>query len=214
MTWTRLGRVGAILCGVTLSPSQHAAPRLLSFLQVGRSRIGFANDTLRDGGASVVVTQNTISDTRQLLGASRPVTTGDASTFLRSVCYFATGNSHMVLVLESEEMGNGTWLTGFSLLPAGRRPGRERHCGRLRVSSDSISTSSGLRLGLTRAQLEARLGMKGRDSANVVVYERAVDKPFRRPDGASETYTESSWLYVHFRRGKVAGFLGGRIDAS
>ena len=101
---------------------------LLSYLQVGRHRLGFSDDTLLERGRRAVVRSTSIKDAQRLLGSSVAYTTGDASTSLTSICYRLSGTPDMVLMLESEEMGGGIWLTGFSLLSRGARRAREPRC--------------------------------------------------------------------------------------
>jgi hypothetical protein len=214
-------RTTSLLCVLitVVTPSVRAQEQpgggpLLSYLQVGQYRLGFADETLLVRGRRTVVQTTSIKAVQRMLGSSRVHTSGDASTSLTSVCYRLAGAPAMVLMLESEEMGGGIWLTGFSLLASGARRSREHSCRALAIAPTAVRTNVGLRLGMSRHDVDTLLGLTGTDSAGVVVYERGADRKARTKDGSIQPYTEWAGFEVRFRNGIVVGFRGTRIDAT
>jgi hypothetical protein len=186
----------------------------LSYLQVGPHRVAFESDTFTRADVRVALQQSTIQSVTRLLGPARVIATGDASASLRSICYKLRGSGNMILILESEEMGGGKWITGFSLLRSGGRPEREHGCGRVDFDPAAIVTNSGVRLGLSRKQMSAILGIAGRDSAGVVLYDLLLEKRMKMKDGTTQPYTEGVGYEVRFRNDRVIGFSGSRVDAT
>ena len=119
----------------------------------------------------------------------------------------------MSLILEADEM-SGTHLGGFEFAPSGTRPELEQHCSDHAVRSADVRTNKGVRLGLSRTEAERLLKLKGRDSADVLIFERTVEKSYRDRTGSRVSYDESSTLSITFRNGIVVSFSGWRVNAS
>lgn len=205
--------IGSLSAVLTQQASHHDGP-LLSYLRVGPHVIAFESDTLTEGAKRVALVQSTFADARRKLGPAALEVRGDAGDVLRWVCYRLGGKAPMSLVLESDEMGGGKRVTGFEFVVAGSRPDLERRCAALSVQGGAVSTNTGLRLGLARREVNERLGVVGRDSAGVVVYDRTRQRVWHRADGGQDEYTESAGFVVRYVRGRVVAFSGYRVDAS
>lgn len=119
----------------------------------------------------------------------------------------------MSLILESGEMGGGTWLTGFTFARTGTRPDLERQCVTIAIDAHAVTTDLGLRLALTRQEVDVRLQAIGGDSAGLVVYERERERPFTNRQGQRDKYQEAAGFTVALHAGRVSGFSGWRIDS-
>lgn len=199
---------------VAATPHQRADIPLLSYLQVGPHRIAFEADTILEGGARIALVQSTFTDARRALGPASVSARGDAGDSFYWVCYRLTGSPRMSLILESDEMGGGTSIDNFELVPAGSRASLEHRCVATDIAGTSVVTNTGLRLGSSRADVNARLGMMGRDSAGIVVYDRSRELTMRYRDGRQVEYTQSAGFVVRFVHDHVASFTGYRLDAS
>jgi hypothetical protein len=105
------------------------------------------------------------------LGKAQPVSRGDGATGREQVCYVSTNHTgpKVHLVFESGELNAVFYLFA---------DGTDWKGSNLCVSSNQVSpalrTPSGLRLGLTRAELETLLGKPDRTTADKVIYYREV----------------------------------------
>jgi hypothetical protein len=187
---------------------------LLSYLRVGTTRLAFEADTLAENGRTVAMAQSTFEDASRTLKPVIVNLKGDAGDALRWVCFRLTGSPEMTLILESDEMGGGNRLGGFAFIPARSRPELERKCVTINVLPTTVATNMGLRLGLTRGEVANTLGVAGRDSADVVIFERTTKRTSRAADGTFTPYTEAAWFVVRFRSSRVVAFTGWRVDAS
>jgi hypothetical protein len=210
MTKRLLTLLGASVLAQLAGPARSP---LLRYLQIGSTRVAFENDTLVEDGRRVALTQSTIESVRAALGAAQPTDSGDAATSFRWICYRLTGTPAMSLILGSEEMGGGIYVTDFSFVPSNTEPRLERRCMPLDVDPTQVRTDRGLRVGLTRAQVDRILRVAGRDSARLVVYEQDVQRPFTNRDGKADKYTEAAGFTFEFRGGRAVGFSGWRIDS-
>ena len=208
--WIQFGALLTLGAPAISRMAQSASP-LLSYVIVGPHRVAFAPDTIREAGRRFVLAPATLQSVTLLLGPAAASDSGDAGESNRWVCYRLAGTPAMSLVLESGEMGGGKWLTGFTFVPAGSRPDLERECARSALAATSVQTDHGLRLGLTRNQVNARLGAVGRDSAGVVLYERSVQVG---KEEAPESYTKGSGFTVTLGAGRVVAFSGWRVDSN
>lgn len=208
---------GALLA-IVLAPllnvvSPHTPTALLTYLQVGSVRIGLTVDTLVEHGRRVPVGFSSLAHVQKILTAAEIGARGDAASSLKWVCYRLSGDAPMSLLLESDEMGGGD-VDGFELVPAGSRRALEHKCARLDVPASAVETDKGIRLGLSRRQVEGRLGVAGRDSAGVVIFERMLDKVGRRRDGMRLSYTEAAGFTIRFRNDHVMEIVGWRMDTT
>jgi hypothetical protein len=201
------------LGGLGRADQRPARPPLLTWLLVGTHRIPFVNETVLEHGHRVPIAAANFDSVRRVLGPAATTDTGDAGGANTFACYRLAGRPAMSLILESSEMGGGTWLTGFTFVPTGSRPDLERRCATSNIDAHAVSTDLGLRLGLTRDQVNRRLQAVGRDSAGSVVYERDRQRPFINPRGQRDTYQEAAGFTVTMVAGRVAAFDGWRIDS-
>src|SRR5690349_15439087 len=131
--------------------SGHAPPTaLLNFLRVGAAHVALTSGTFIVHGSAAKLEQSTFEDVFRMLKPATVNGRGDASLALNWVCYRLGGDVSTSLILESDEMGGGTYIDGFEMVPAGSRPDLERDCVALDVSSSDLETDKGIRLGLTR----------------------------------------------------------------
>jgi hypothetical protein len=110
-------------------------------------------------------------------------------------------------------MGGGTWITGFNVVPTGSRPDLERGCRSIAISDERVITNRGIRLGLTRGEVDVRLGRARRDSAGLALYESDVDSVWVE-DGKRVPYTQGSGFNLRFKAGRLVSIYGWRVDAS
>ena len=193
----------------------HAPPTaLINFLRVGTADVALTSGTFIVHGRSTELEQSTFEDLFTMLKPATVNGRGDASTSLNWVCYRLGGDVSTSLILESDEMGGGKYIDGFEIVLAGSRPDLERDCVTLDVSSSDLETDRGIRLGLTRREVRKRLGVAGRDSADVVIFERGLDKSHRLRDGSREQYFESSTFTFRFRDDRIVEIMGWRIDST
>lgn len=109
---------------------------------------------------------------RAKLGRATVVTRGDAAFGRKQVCY-VTSDSHTHLVFEEQEDGFGA---SFYLFQDGRNWNGSELCSRLSLNSQQIHTANGLRLGLTRTDVEAVLGNPSAQSPDRLTYDLEVKK--------------------------------------
>ena len=81
-------------------------------------------------------------------------------------------------------------------------------CRALFPGTRPLMTNRGIRLGLTRGDVEGHVQTRGRDSAGVTLYERSEDHG--RGAGAYNTF---SWLRVRFSDGRVTAFSTGMVSS-
>lgn len=106
------------------------------------------------------------------MGKAPIIERGDASTGRQQVCYIAAdGPVKIYLIFEFGEDDSA-----FYLFSDGGDWIGQRLCVRIRQVSMSLGTSSGLRLGLTRAEVEAILGKADAAFGDRSVYSREVQK--------------------------------------
>jgi len=107
------------------------------------------------------------------LGAARLVERGDASSGREQACYVSDGNSKKVfLIFEGAEGEEGA----FYLFTGGQDWTGSKLCAKSAQVSERLSTESGLKLGLSRAQLESVVGKPDLASGDRLVYSRVVKK--------------------------------------
>src|SRR4249920_3186118 len=126
-------------------------PALVRSVAVGSFRIRLEHTTLQQVTAA--------------LGPGKIVRTGDASGFLARLCYqSADTNDPVYLVLESGEMGGGTYITGFQLFRGNAHRDPNVPCTLLRHTARTIVIAPGLELGARRQALLTHFGSAQADS--------------------------------------------------
>lgn len=118
--------------------------------------------TLGQGGFEAIMAR---------LGRAPEIERGDASTGRSQLCYASATNSAVHVVFEFGEDESVFYL--FSGGPSWKG---SKFCVQSKRVSDSLSTTSGLRLGLTRQEVEAILGRPDATTVDGFVYSRQFDK--------------------------------------
>ena len=120
----------------------------------------------------------------------------------------------MSLILESNEIGDGKFLTAFQLIPAGSRPAMEHGCARSWLTLESIHTDRGIHLGMQRDSVERLLGAPRHTGVNDVTYQATQHRHEPAGNGrAILDYDASSELRVVYRNGRVIALSGSRMDS-
>jgi hypothetical protein len=104
-------------------------------------------------------------------GRATEVERGDASTGRSQWCYVSASNPSVHAIFE---FGEDESL--FYLFSGGADWAGSKYCLKSKQISFGSSTTSGLRLGLTRAEVEAILGRPDAVTANELVYSREFQK--------------------------------------
>ena len=119
-----------------------------------------------------VVLGNQLEQITAKLGRTRSVQRGDASTGREQVCYVSVDTQEKVhLIFEFGEVESA-----FYLFAAGADWTGSNLCRASPKVSPAIATAAGLKLGLTRAQVEAILGDPDFASDDKLVYYREVER--------------------------------------
>lgn len=116
--------------------------------------------------AGVSLTSTPFTSAIEKLGYAQKVKRGDASTARRQLCYSSPGKPPSYLVFESAEVSEGFYLFTSKKDWKGRK-----RCASASSAQD-WKTDSGLRLGLTEAQVQAILGKPDDAHDNRLLYFR------------------------------------------
>lgn len=139
------------------------------------------------------------------LGASPIAHTGDAGESRYQACYVSPGAHRATYYIESDEMGSGERVTQVEAIAPGARAAAEDsllagECPPL-ATPIHVRTDRGIELGLSRQDVERRMGGRGRDSSGVIIYSgsetrRVKDSPM----------TAWSFLRLRYRAGRLVAF--------
>lgn len=121
--------------------------------------------------AGVILGQGGVEAMTAKLGQASEIERGDASTGRSQFCYASAANSAVHVVFEF-----GEDESVFYLFSGGANWNGSKYCVQSKRVSKSLSTASGLRLGLTRSEVEAVLGHPDATTADEFVYSRQFDK--------------------------------------
>jgi hypothetical protein len=116
--------------------------------------------------AGVNLTSSPFTEAIEKLGYTQKVSRGDASTARRQLCYSVEGKPPTFLVFESAEVSEGFYLFSSKRSWHGRKRCAEKS------STNSWKTDSGLRIGLSPAQVQAILGKPDEVHENRFLYLR------------------------------------------
>ena len=105
------------------------------------------------------------------LGQAPEIKRGDASTGRSQLCYNSAANSAVHVVFEF-----GEDESVFYLFSGGAPWEGGKYCVQSKRVSKRLSTASGLRLGLTRSEVEAVLGHPDATTADEFVYSREFEQ--------------------------------------
>jgi hypothetical protein len=154
---------------------------------------------------SVVLGETTFKQVADKLGTAPIAHVGDAGASRYQVCYRSSGSSPVTYYLQSDEMGGGDHIDQFEAVGAQSSSSAEdppiaNECPPLRETR-AARTDRGIMLGMKRAEVERRLGGKGRDSAGVVIYEA-------RETRRNKKLRATAWSLFRFRyvQGRLAAF--------
>lgn len=137
----------------TVKPSNH---------ELQPSNFSLAGVTLGQGGVEAITAR---------LGRAPEIERGDASTGRSQLCYASALDSAVHTVFEF-----GEDESVFYLFSDGAPWNGSKYCVQSKRVSKSLSTASGLRLGLTLSEVEAILGHPDATTADEFVYSREFDK--------------------------------------
>lgn len=111
-----------------------------------------------------------VRDLSARLGRTTNVVRGDAATARDQRCYVsARASSPVYLVLEADEVGST-----FYLFLKGADWNGSRYCSASTLINERLGTSSGLRIGITRGQIQAILGKPTTARGDRIAYIRSV----------------------------------------
>lgn len=116
--------------------------------------------------AGVSLSSGPFTEAIEKLGYTQKVSRGDASTARRQLCYTVDGKPPTFLVFESAEVSEGFYLFSSKRSWKGRKRCAEK------ASSNSWKTDSGLRLGLSPAQVQTIIGKPDDSPDNRFLYLR------------------------------------------
>ena len=116
--------------------------------------------------AGVNLTSSPFTSAIEKLGYAQKVKRGDASTARRQLCYESKGKPPSFLVFESAEVSEGFYLFTSKKDWKGRKRCTDT------TSTQAWKTDSGLRLGLSPAQVQTILGKPDDTHDNRVLYLR------------------------------------------
>jgi hypothetical protein len=126
------------------------------------SNFSLAGITLGKGGVEAITAT---------LGQAPQIERGDASTGRDQLCYTSAANNSVRVVFEF-----GEDESVYYLFSSGTAWSGSRYCVLSKRVSKDLSTPSGLRLGLTRFEVEAVLGHPDATTASEFVYSREFKK--------------------------------------
>ena len=136
------------------------------------------------------------------LGSAHIAHTGDAGESRYQACKRPQGADTPSYYFERDEMGSGERVTQFEAIARGATTAAEdspllQNCRVLR-DAPRVQTDRGVALGLSRSEVERRLGGRGRDSSGVTLYS-AIE--VRRVKGVRATAWSS--IRLRYRAGRV-----------
>jgi hypothetical protein len=186
------------------APSQTRTTPVLRYLTVGTNRIDF--DVPGRGAAK-------FESVARILGGKSSAEDVSAPAPGPTQCYNLSGPSpRMVLAFYGDHTGSDI-LTDFDLAPASRKRALLGQCASLAVSPKRIVTDRGIRLGLTRDEVEDKLGESKRAINGKPIYEVTQQRTTKLADGTTYTEDLSSSITITYRNRVVVAFGGGISEA-
>jgi hypothetical protein len=184
------------------TPSQPRGVPVLRYLMVGTNRIDF--DVPGRGAAQ-------FSSVARILGGSGEDNVASAPGPTR--CYNLSGPSpRMLLVFYGDEAADNA-LTDFDLVQTSRKRSLAGKCSSLAVSARQIVSDRGIRIGLTREEVEEKLGESKRAINGKPIYEVTEQRTTKLRDGTAYTEDITSSITVTYRNRVVVAFGGGISEA-
>jgi hypothetical protein len=188
----------------------------IGLLLFGLSQQKLPLDSLRVGSTELTFNYSmSFPQVAARLGTAHLYQSGDAGEFMVWVCYRTTveGDSAILAVISSE-LGGGERVTSFSLFRPGRDWRIERQCASLSLPASAIVTDRGIRLGMTRAQVEERLGPPTESTAAMSSYLLIRERRGRFGKSENVEYSELSSLALFYVNGVVVKIRGDRTDTN
>lgn len=155
--------------------------------------------------ASVKVGLDEIARAASKFGKTTIVARGDAAYSRNQACY-VSNDSRAYLIFEENGEGFGE---AFYLFSRGRKWNGSEFCARLPLKSERIRTTSGLRLGLSKNQVEAMLGRPSKASPKTLTYTLAVEK--KTPSGELDI---TSFVVAKFASSRLVYLAVARYESS
>jgi hypothetical protein len=187
-----------------LPAAQPRATPILRYLTVGTDRIDF--DVPGKGAAQ-------FSSVARVLGGKSSADDNSASAPGPTRCYNLSGPApRMILVFYGDDMTNNV-LTDFDLVLSSRKRSLAGKCSSLAVSPKQIVTDRGVRVGLTREEVEEKLGESKRAINGKPIYEVTQARATKLRDGTTYKEEITSSITVTYRNRVVVAFGGGISEA-
>jgi hypothetical protein len=191
-----------LLLAVALFGAHASRAPILSYVTVGKHRVAFETNGVATSFSAV----------QEALGGNS-IGGDEGSAATGTICYAVidptVGATHgMVLAFYAGDDGNGT-LTEFELAPEGAKPELNGKCAYLPLTSQDISTNLGIRIGLTRAAVEKKLGRPLREENGKTIYESVDERVVSAADSVATQVEVTSDVDITYRSGRIAAFGGG-----
>lgn len=169
----------------------------------------------------LVLGRHQLDDVVAALGPAKIVRTGDAGESEASVCY-RTAKGEVLAFVSYTEMATGLELTAIRL---GGAQALHGECSPLKQPLPRLS--NGLRLGMTRAQIEAALGVALQEAPEGFQYSICSPEPFEKgtddydrwantkcfPEGVVPHADICTSVTVRLRKGRAVLLEVSRIEA-
>jgi hypothetical protein len=171
-----------------------------------------------------------LAEVQRQLGEAKLWSDGDAATMEGKVCYVTQGPNPLVLVFASnfEMAGPPEFkLTDVRILGSSAYEEKAK-CQSLSVTRDKVGTTSGLKIGISRARVRKILGRPPRTEKSEWAYTWTINRTLppsdryyeywlaRKKDcfeGKSPFYTVSSEIIVQFDGDVVVALTFSRMDS-
>jgi hypothetical protein len=153
--WSDLTRGGTINLSAMQANAQHRELEP-SMLEVATIRVGLGE----------------IQRAAAKLGTAKVMTRGDGADTRFQACYVSSdADTHLIFQVDGEGFGAALYL-----FKGGPDWNGSSFCAKSPLVSPNIGTASGLRLGLSRSQVETLLGKPSKDMPDELVYDLEVKR--------------------------------------
>jgi len=171
--------------------------------------------SLTIAGLRVQLESTTLRDVVRHLHAGQVHEKGDAGDYLAEVCFRLVATVATTVVFESSSMGGDEQrVTAFELREGGRS---DAQCQQVPHAAGTVVADHGLRLGISLAELQRRMG-PGRPVGQQFVYEGAVDTLMRAEPLSSDTarvrYQVSFGTEVRVEAGRIVGIRAWQVTTN
>jgi len=157
----------------------------------------------------------TVQEIQSKLGMAKIENCGTGTEHCTQICYAAWHNPNKILIFESGFSGGWKKIDGFSLMSNFAETPKPRQCKKTKVLDEYFGPSSTLRLGASRNELLAKLGIPKKESRGSIAYEWNYRMPMT-PSEVQDQKTsfgklpsDPQWdvtdtLELHFVHGSIA----------